>query len=54
VCSSDLNAASKGVVVQIILLDCWHNKAWLVETDPTMTWGLKYLPRDILLVHINN
>ena len=35
-------AAQHGVVVQLILLDAWHNKKWLVETDATMSWGLKY------------
>lgn len=35
-------AARHGVVVQLILLDAWHNKKWVVETDSTMSWGLKY------------
>ena len=33
-------AARHGVVVQLILLDAWHNKKWLVETDATMSWSV--------------
>ena len=37
-------ARSKGIVVQITILDCWHNKKWITEasTDIQREWGLKY------------
>jgi Bacterial TSP3 repeat len=37
-------AHSKNIVVQITLLDFWHNKNWIEESgsDITLEWGLKY------------
>lgn len=38
------HARSKGVVVQICILDAWHNKALVVEDngDSQHEWGMKY------------
>ncbi len=37
-------ANKKNIVVQIPLLDFWHNSRWVIEKtgDPTREWGLKY------------
>lgn len=37
-------ARTKGVVIQISIMDFWHNKAWIAESngDIQHEWGLKY------------
>jgi len=37
-------ARARGVVVQLCLLDSWHNKRWVVEDggDEQHQWGMKY------------
>jgi hypothetical protein len=35
-------AQSKGVVVQLVILDAWHNRYWLVGQPGRTEWGMKH------------